>query len=93
MDMQTALADLSSFLGQRLSRSKSDLDLHGRSESHFPLSPPDAVAYPESTAEVARIVAICARARVPVVGWAVGWAVGGWCSWGGDGGCLLSTQC
>ncbi|MBC7133246.1 MAG: FAD-binding protein [Roseovarius sp.] len=77
MDIQTALADLSSFLGQRLSRSKSDLDLHGRSESHFPLTPPDAVAYPETTEEVARIVAACARARVPVVGWGTGTSLEG----------------
>ncbi|MGX0902824.1 D-lactate dehydrogenase (cytochrome) [Roseovarius sp. MBR-79] len=77
MDTQTALADLSSFLGQRLSRSKSDLDLHGASESYFPLSPPDAVAYPETTEEVARIVAACARARVPVVGWGTGTSLEG----------------
>ncbi|MBC7164364.1 MAG: FAD-binding protein [Roseovarius sp.] len=77
MDMQTALADLSFFLGQRLSRSKSDLDPHGASESYFPLSPPDAVAWPESTEEVARIVAACARHRVPVVGWGTGTSLEG----------------
>jgi D-lactate dehydrogenase (cytochrome) len=77
MDTQTALADLSSCLGQRLSRSKSDLDLHGASESYFPLSPPDAVAYPETTEEVAQIMAICARHRLPVVGWGTGTSLEG----------------
>ncbi|MFZ5965076.1 FAD-binding oxidoreductase [Thalassococcus sp. BH17M4-6] len=68
---------LSSFLGQRLSRSKSDLDLHGRSESYFPLMPPDAVAYPETTQEVQRIVEICARDAVPVIGWGTGTSLEG----------------
>lgn len=77
MDTQTALADLSSCLGQRLSRSKSDLDLHARSESYFPPAPPDAVAYPETTEEVAQIMAICARHRLPVVGWGTGTSLEG----------------
>ena len=67
MHIEDAIASLTSLLGERLVRSKSDLDLHGRSESHFPPAPPDAVAYPESTAEVAGIVGICARHRVPLV--------------------------
>jgi D-lactate dehydrogenase (cytochrome) len=77
MDTQKALDELRTCLGQRLSRSKSDLDLHGRSESYFPPSPPDAVAWPETTREVAGIVAICARHRVPVVGWGTGTSLEG----------------
>ncbi|GAW33221.1 putative FAD-linked oxidoreductase [Roseovarius sp. A-2] len=77
MDIENAIAELHSCLGQRLTRSKSDLDLHGRSESYFPAAPPDAVAYPENTEEVARIVAICARHRVPVVGWGIGTSLEG----------------
>jgi len=77
MDTQKALDDLSTCLGQRLSRSKSDLDLHGQSESYFAPVVPDAVAYPETTAEVARIVGICARHRVPVVAWGTGTSLEG----------------
>lgn len=77
MDTQNALAELESSLGQRVTRSKPDLDLHGRSESHFPPSPPDAVAYPETTGEVREIVAICARHRVPLVGWGTGTSLEG----------------
>ena len=77
MSIQTAIGELSSFLGQRLTRSKSDLDLHGRSETHFPLAPPDAVAWPETTEEVARIVAICAAHGCPVVGWGTGTSLEG----------------
>ncbi|MDF0600103.1 FAD-linked oxidase C-terminal domain-containing protein [Psychromarinibacter sp. C21-152] len=77
MRNDAALNELSSLLGNRLSRSKSDLDLHGRSESHFPLTPPDAVAYPDSTAEVAEIVKICGRHGCPVVPWGVGTSLEG----------------
>ena len=58
MPLADALSDLSKCLGERLSRSKSDLDLHGASETHFAPCPPDAVAYPETTEEVARIVCL-----------------------------------
>ncbi len=77
MAIPEALAELSTFLGDRLSRSKSDLANHGRSEAHFPETPPDAVAYPETTAEVAEIVSICARHGCPVTGWGVGTSLEG----------------
>ena len=77
MGIQDAIAELSAFLGERLTRSKSDIEIHGRSETHFPLTPPDAVAYPSSTEDVAELVSICARHRCPVVGWGVGTSLEG----------------
>ena len=77
MDIENAIAELQSCLGQRVTRSKSDLDLHGRSESYFPEAPPDAVAYPETTEEVAKIVGVCARHGLPVVGWGTGTSLEG----------------
>ncbi|WP_101067936.1 FAD-binding oxidoreductase [Roseovarius salinarum] len=77
MGIDDAITEISDFLGQRLTRSKSDLELHGRSETHFPLSPPDAVAYPETTEEVARIVRTCAAHRCPVIGWGTGTSLEG----------------
>ena len=77
MSVQDAIAEISTFLGQRLTRSKSDLDLHARSESHFPPAPPDAVAYPETTEEVAQIVRACAKAGCPVIGWGTGTSLEG----------------
>lgn len=74
---QTALDEIATFLGDRLVRSKPDRDLHGQSETWFPATPPDAVAYPESTEEVARIVGICARHRLPVVPWGAGTSLEG----------------
>ncbi|MDX1785763.1 MAG: FAD-linked oxidase C-terminal domain-containing protein [Roseovarius sp.] len=77
MGVNEAIATLRTLLGERCVRSKSDLELHGRSESHFPLAPPDAVTYPESTEEVAQIVQTCARHRVPVIGWGTGTSLEG----------------
>ena len=72
-----ALGELAALLGDRLNRSQSDRDLHGRSESAFPEMPPDAVAYPETTAEVAALVRICARHGLPVIGWGAGTSLEG----------------
>ena len=77
MTIQNAVADLASLLGERLSRSKSDLEQHGQSESYFPVSPPDAVAYPHATQEVAEIVRICAQHNCPVIGWGAGTSLEG----------------
>ncbi|WP_172299821.1 FAD-binding oxidoreductase [Pseudoruegeria sp. HB172150] len=77
MAYNAALNELSTLLGNRLSRSKSDLDLHGRSESYFPLTVPEAVAYPETSNEVSEIVKICAKHDCPVVPWGVGTSLEG----------------
>lgn len=77
MSIEAAVAELGSFLGQRLSLSKPDLHQHGLSETHFPPTPPEAVAYPESTEEVAGLMRICARHRVPVIGWGTGTSLEG----------------
>ena len=77
MTIQTALTALEPVLGDRLNRSKSDLDVHGRSESHFVTTQPDAVAYPQSTEEVAEIVKHCAAHDCPVVPWGTGTSLEG----------------
>jgi D-lactate dehydrogenase (cytochrome) len=77
MAIPDALDELHEILGDRISRSKSELDLHGQSESYFPLTPPDAVVWPETTAEVARIVTICARHGCPIVPWGTGTSLEG----------------
>ena len=68
---------LGAMLGNRLVRTESDRTAHGLSESHFPVTPPEAVAYPETTAEVSRIMAICADHRCPVIGWGAGTSLEG----------------
>jgi len=77
MTIETAIHALQSLLRDRITRSKSDRDLHGQSESHFPLTPPDAVAYPETTEEVAALVRTCAEHGCPVIGWGAGTSLEG----------------
>ncbi len=77
MPIAITLEELSTLLGDRLSRSKSDLAEHGRSESYFSARPPDAVAYPRTTEEVSAILRICNASGCPVVGWGAGTSVEG----------------
>lgn len=77
MTLDAAWSELSELLGDRLTRSKSELDAHGASESYFPLTPPDAVAYPENTGEVSALVRICAAHGVSVIGWGAGTSLEG----------------
>ncbi len=77
MPHDTALAELATFLGDRLARSKSERASHGANETWFPVTPPDAVAYPETTEEVARIVETCARLGCPVTAWGTGTSLEG----------------
>ena len=72
-----ALNELAQVLGDRLTQSKGELDSHAGSESHFPASPPDAVASPRSTEEVAALMRICAQHRCPVIGWGAGTSLEG----------------
>ena len=72
-----AVAELKTRLGAKISTSAADLGLHGQSETHFAATPPDAVAFPETTAEVAEIVRICAAHGCPVIGWGTGTSLEG----------------
>jgi D-lactate dehydrogenase (cytochrome) len=63
---------LSSWMGDRLVRDAETVAAHGRDASHHLPAPPDAVAYPESTAEVSRIVAWCAEQGMPVIPYGAG---------------------
>ncbi|MBU2891010.1 FAD-binding oxidoreductase [Celeribacter halophilus] len=75
--IDTAYAELSSVLEGRLTRSKSELDQHGLSETWFPPTPPEAVAYPETTAEVSEIMKICHAHGIPVTAFGAGTSLEG----------------
>jgi D-lactate dehydrogenase (cytochrome) len=77
MSRDAALAAITALLGERLSRAPGDLADHGRNETWFPEALPDAVAYPETTAEVAALVTICARHGLPVTPWGTGTSLEG----------------
>jgi D-lactate dehydrogenase (cytochrome) len=58
--------------GDRFSTSAAVLAHHGRDESPYPVMPPDAVLYCESTDDVAFAVAQAVAHRVPVIPYGVG---------------------
>jgi D-lactate dehydrogenase (cytochrome) len=68
----TLIDELRDVLGERLSLSESVRDHHSHGESWHASAPPDAVAFPESTAEVSRLVTACARYRTPVIPFGMG---------------------
>jgi D-lactate dehydrogenase (cytochrome) len=67
-----ALEELEELLGDRLATSSSVLDLHARDESTFPPLRPQAVALPQTTAEVASVIAVCRRHGIPVIPFGTG---------------------
>ncbi len=87
-EREPALAAIAALLGPRLTRSPSDREIHGRSESWYPPMPPDAVAYPETSEEVCRILEICSRHRLPVIPWGTGTSLEGQSIAPGGGLCL-----
>lgn len=72
-----ALAALRALLGERVSTGAAVREHHGRDESGWPPTPPDAVVFPRTTEEVAEIVRICARHRVPMIPFGTGTSVEG----------------
>jgi len=64
--------ELRELLGERLSTSEAVRQQHGKDESFHEVAPPDAVAFANSTDEVAAIVTACARHRTPVIAYGTG---------------------
>ena len=50
------IAELRDLLGERLSTAAAVREHHGKDESYHPVDPPDAVAFVQSTEEVAAVV-------------------------------------
>jgi D-lactate dehydrogenase (cytochrome) len=66
------LSALKAEFAERCSTALAVREQHGRDESVFDVSPPQAVVFAESEAEVARVVALCAQHRVPVIPYGAG---------------------
>lgn len=77
MTIETAIAALAEQFGTRLSRAEAARAEHGRDEAHHAPRLPDAVVWPETTAEVARIAGICAEHGCPIVAWGTGTSLEG----------------
>ena len=63
---------LSAIVGNRWTRVESELQQHGRGETHLRAAPPDVVVYPESTDEVSAVVRTCGEYDAPVIPYGAG---------------------
>jgi D-lactate dehydrogenase (cytochrome) len=75
--VDTVIAALRDFLGERLSTNASIREQHAKGEDANPPVLPDAVAFAETTAEVSRILALCNAHGVPVVPFGAGTSLEG----------------
>ena len=75
--IDTVFAALAAQLGERATRANAVIAAHGASESYHAAHPPDIVVFPQSTEEVAGIVAICAAHGAPIVPWGAGTSLEG----------------
>ncbi|MBC7939373.1 MAG: FAD-binding protein, partial [Chitinophagaceae bacterium] len=66
------LSALRQRFGERCSTAAAVRDLHGRDESTYPVTPPEAVVFCESTADVAAVVTLASEHAVPVIPFGVG---------------------
>ena len=71
------LQGLGARFGERCSTGESVRDRHGRDDSPYDTTPPDCVVFPSSTDEVAEVVRMCARHRVPVIAYGAGTSIEG----------------
>ena len=72
-----ALGALQELLGDRLVQSSAVCAAHGRGEAFHAMMPPQAVAFPNSTADVQAIVRICATHDIPVIAFGAGTSLEG----------------
>jgi len=77
MSIETALDRLRKALDAGFTTSDAALSEHGQSETYYPDTPPDGVAFPRSTEEVSQIVRICAEEGCPIVPWGTGTSLEG----------------
>jgi D-lactate dehydrogenase (cytochrome) len=72
-DITSALVgDLRALVGDRVSTATAVRDHHSHGESWHASAPPDAVVFPESTAEVSAVVRACAAHGAPIIPFGIG---------------------
>jgi D-lactate dehydrogenase (cytochrome) len=71
------VADLLAILGDRVSTAEAIRAQHGKDESYHPCLPPDVVAIAHSTEEVAKIAAVCAKHKTPIIPFGTGTSLEG----------------
>lgn len=63
---------LKQLFAERFSTAQSVRDHHGKDESPFPTTPPDAVVFAQSTDEVVEVVKLCAKYQTPLIPFGAG---------------------
>ncbi len=71
------MGHLAERFGERFTTAQATRDHHSNGESYHTPRLPDAVVYPESTAEVSEVLRSCSEARVPVVPFGAGSSIEG----------------
>ena len=72
-----AVSALRDLLGDKLSTGVSVLELHSRDEAYTRPVLPDAVAFPETSEDVAEIIRICAAHNCPIIPFGIGTSLEG----------------
>jgi D-lactate dehydrogenase (cytochrome) len=75
--VERAIQALQSHFGSRLSVGTAVREQHGRGEAYPQGYAPDAVVWPQSTAEVSQIMRTCNELRVPVIAYGAGTSLEG----------------
>jgi len=75
--IETALGILKQRFGDRLQTGKAIREQHGHTTTWIENQPPDAVVFPQTTAEVSDIVKTCAAHRVPIIPYGTGTSLEG----------------
>lgn len=76
-DLKKVINELATTFADRIHLSQSICDQHGQGEDSYGCIAPDAVIYPFSNEEVAQIVTLCNRYKIPVIPFGTGTSVEG----------------
>ena len=75
--VDATIEELQTLMGDRLSTAMPVREHHGKDLSHHVMQAPDAVAFAQSSEEVAAIVRICARNKTPIIAFGTGTSLEG----------------
>ncbi len=75
--VEAVITSLAASFGNRLVASRAVREQHGNTLTWIGNQPPDAVVFPQTTADVQQVVRLCASARVPVIAFGAGTSLEG----------------
>ena len=75
--IDSLLSEATAFMGNRITTNAAVRDQHSHGEGSFPPGLPDAVAFPETTEEVSKLVALAHARGLPVIAFGTGTSLEG----------------